>query len=321
LGVCTALFLTMTDYGGIRKLASELLDGSTASKRREAGVELSNQLSQPDIRRRLAKAATPRDAKSPRQGRHANLSELWRYVMMCAVLSIETLRGKLKVAKGDIFLMRKLLEACSDVYRDKEELSSRLHLPPSPYLLREDIRKIFALCMELFDDRSVLDVAEDEMLQWLIHMCSRPEFVNHLKPYPEMMMILEEVKIRILPSPEDADKPTSENCVTQAATVFHKLLKTATDEHIGLHTLFPVCIKMVSRWCKKNMSSSAHRNSLRDGSLLLAGLVCLMRSNPEHAIQPLTRHGAVILTYAKKMYSVAGYAEQTVLNDYLACHM
>jgi hypothetical protein len=310
----------MSTYREICALAKELLDGSTVTKRRKAGEELSAKLCRPDVRHRLALEATPLESNLPRESRHKALSEMWRLIMGNALSAIQKIGRKHKLVKSDIFLLRKLLESCSDVYRDEEELSSNIFLPPDPYLPRKQIRSIFKYCMELLDNDAVLDVAEEEVLMCLMHICSRPEFVNQMKPFPDMMMVLEEVEQRILPSNDDTEYQVSANCITLAATLFYKLLKTATDESIGLHLMFPGCIHMVARWCAI-VIKIASSGSQPVGTLLLAGLVCLIMSNPEHAIQPLTRHGRAILKYVKKEYSITIQHAQTVMNDYLTSHM
>lgn len=283
-------------YNEIKGLRKQLDDAGAVKKSRAASERLLVMLSDPDVRRRLAVEATP-DAPPPgrslRAIRRAALAEMWRVLIQSAITSAHLIarKGKSKLTNQDLRLPLKLLELCDKPDEVFDEATSKLG--------REQIKLLYSYCMTMLDDDQTLliDGGEKTLLTMLAYICSRREFVAYFKPEQQISAILEEVEKRLLLDDGEGDSSCSPEIVQIAAKIFGNLLSTCQDLGIGLHLILPGTIKLVASWCHQN---EEERSFLDETVHLLSGASILLRSNPDVAIAPLSRHGRPILQLVKR---------------------
>jgi len=310
----------MSTYREICSLSKDMLDESSVTKRRNAALQLQSKLGQLQVRRRLALEATPPAHKRGRmtiqQARHKALSHMWRTVIQNAVLAVQKIttgkRSKLTVA--DIMLPYKLLQYCDMPDEGVDNASLRF---PSK-LSRKVTKRVVKYCLDMLDDEEALHVAEVQLLEMMAYMCSRREYVAYFRPSKDIQFIMMEVEKRI----SDEDVSVSYAAMAAAGSVFQNIMTTTTELGIGMHIWMPGCIKLVASWCA-NMYEQTRNNTRPIAELgpLLRGLTALIRSNPEQAIAPLTRHGRAILGFCKNRYVTADLIDRNALTGYFLCHL
>jgi hypothetical protein len=311
----------MSTYQSIRSLAKELLEEKAVKKRRAAAEKLENLLANPSIRRKLASEVTPPAHKRGRVSIHVAqrkaLAEVWRYLIHNAVVASQQIVGKQKskVTKDDVILPWKMLRLCSKV---EEDFGS----PPNlPTLSKNEAKLLIRYCLEMLENEDTLRVAELVMLEMLDHICSRREFVAYFKPQSEIRLILQEVEIRINSPPDDLSVARAASL--KASEIFKNLMHTASDLGMGMHLILPGCVKMVAEWCATHsavdISAAANKPEL---PFLLSGVACLLRSEPEQSVAPLTRHGRPFMRLAMRCYRAFPKSEkQGPLTEYFTSHL
>jgi hypothetical protein len=293
----------MSTYQKIRSLGKQLLEEKAVKERRLAGAELETLLGSANNRRKLASEVTPpahkRGRVSINVAQRNALAEVWRFVIQNALLaSRKTVFAKTKKAKvtvDDVNLPWKLLRLCGKV---EEDFGS----PPNvPTLSRNETKLLTKYCLDMLEDEDALRVAEGNLLEMLDHICSRREFVAYFKPQSEIRNILQEVESRIN-SPVDEFSAAKTASLT-ASKIFKNLMYTASDLGMGMHLVLPGCVKMVAEWCASHstvdISSAVNKPEL---PFLLSGIACLLRSEPEQSVAPLTRHGRLFMRLAMRCY-------------------
>jgi hypothetical protein len=314
----------MSTYQRIRSLAKQLVEETAVAKRRSLGVDLENLLADPGIRRRLASEVTPPAHKRGRVSIHVAqrnaLAAVWRFVIQNAVLaSRKSLANKkTKASKADVMLPWKMLHLCSKV---EEDFGSPPNLRGTATLSRNETKLLTQYCLDMLDNEEALRLAEVVMLEMLVHICSRREFVAYFKPQSEMRLILQEVENRIN-SPLD-DLSEARTASLKASEIFKNLMYTASDLGMGMHLILPGCVKMVAEWCASHsavdISVAVNKPELL---LLLSGVACLLRSEPEQSVAPLTRHGRPFMKLAMRCCRAFPNDEkQGPLTEYFSSHL
>jgi hypothetical protein len=315
----------MSTYQSIRSLAKRLLEEKNVTQRRLAAKELENLLANPAIRRKLASEVTPPAHKRGRESIHVAqrnaLAQVWRYIIQNAVLSSQksVANAKSKLTVDDVTLPWKMLRLCSKV---EEDFGSPPNLRGTATLSRNETKLLTQYCLDLLDNDAALEVAEVVMLEMLEHMCSRREFVAYFKPHSEMRLILQEVENRIN-SPVD-DLSVARAASLKASKIFKNLMCTASDLGMGMHLVLPGCVKMVAEWCASHstvdISVAVNKPEL---PFLLSGIACLLRSEPEQSVAPLTRHGRPFMRIAMRCYRAFPKSgeKQGPLTEYFSSHL
>jgi hypothetical protein len=309
----------MSTYQKIRSIAKQLLDEKSVKERRLAGIELETLLANHGNRRKLASEVTPPAHKRGRISLHVAqrnaLAEVWRFVIQNALLAsrktVLATTKKVKVTADDVNLPWKLLRLCSKI---DEEFGS----PPNvPTLSRNETKLLTKYCLVMLENEDALRLAEVNLLEMLHHICSRREFVAYFKPQSEIRVILQEVEKRI------NDSSVAPAASLTASKIFKNLMYTASDLGVGMHLVLPGCVKMVAEWCASNsvtdISVAINKPEL---PFLLSGIACLLRSEPEQSVAPLTRHGRPFMRLAMRYYRAYPQGErQGPLMEYFSSHL
>jgi hypothetical protein len=313
----------MSTYQKIRSLAKQLLEEKAVKERRLAGAELEKLLGSANNRRKLASEVTPpahkRGRVSINVAQRNALAEVWRFIIQNALLASRKIvfatTKKVKVTADDVNLPWKLLRLCSKV---EDDFGS----PPNvPTLSRNETKLLTKYCLDMLEDDDALRLAEVNLLEMLDHICSRREFVAYFKPQSEIRNILQEVESRIN-SPID-EFSVAHAAILIASKIFKNLMYTASDLGVGMHLVLPGCVKMVAEWCASHstvdISTAINKPEL---PFLLSGIACLLRSEPEQSVAPLTRHGRLFMRLAMRCYRANPKGEKHgPLMEYFSSHL
>ena len=297
----------MKVYRRIRHLMHELGSG-TIAKRREAGQKLVQLLSDVQERSRLMQEAGSDGAVE----RQRALAEMWRYIILGAVDSVQEIalgtKVKARVTANDILLPFKLLKSCDAPYETKETM---LYEPVK--LSRKETKLVFTLCYDLLQDPTALQLAEKDLLKNLAYLCGRREYVAYMRPHQEMNAVVQEVEKRLV------DQRGNDDILLYAGHVWENLLVTATkDLGMSMHLLMPGCVKIVAAWCQLPESSGPRG----EVPLILRGLAALLQSDLEQAVAPMTRHGRPILSFVGKGYTKApSELDREARHEYILAHL
>jgi hypothetical protein len=287
------------------------LRGGKITQQRAAGTKLQTLLSKPEIRRKLAAQVqipeTQRGKASIVLRRQAALSELWRLVIQHAIsAAYNIMDGKSKIIEADVVLPFKLILLC-DIVEDSSPRQTH-----NPKLDSDTTRMVHKYCLEILRNESIVRFFEHSILQMLVYICSRREYVIYFKPQREISTIMEEMEPRIL-----AEDPKSHDIVLEASKVFENIIQTTTDLGIGIEIFIPGCVKLVSSWCNVRKNDG----TISELPQIMNGLAILLESYPELSIAPLSRHGKSILSFAKSRYRHSVVIQRTALNKYILGHM
>jgi hypothetical protein len=293
-------------YNQVKRLAQGFAEGKNIRDRRRDGNDLVGLLNNSDVRQRLGAEANWRP-----QG----LREMWRLLVGHVLAGLQDMHSsgkKSKLLPEDVRTLNKILEAC---VRAQEGFENELS---SSKLTKKEVRSAVQFSLELLDevDDGKLGIDfEAALLETLNQLCSCKEFVVHCRPENDTRAILEVAERRI-----EQDKPKT---IIQAAQIFYRLLTASASMQISLDSLLPGCVKMVAVWCRSKHDMS--EQAIGELEYMIEGVVVLLNSNPEQAIGPLTRHGAVILKFCKRRYGKhairQNHKERDALNHYFVAHM
>jgi len=317
----------MSTYREIRRLVDALVQGTAVQKRRSALRELLEMVSRVEVRQRLATEAYPSGlgsdgrkmtsrAKRVRQRRA--LSEVWRSIIRGVCAAVDDIsKGKTKLSEDDIKKFQNILTVCDSATEGFDECWN------AHKLSRKEVKLVLSLCLDLLEDEAAVDIAEVKLLEVLAFICSKSEYVAHFRPTPEIQVIMEEVEKRIgAQTPSKIEQQRHHfDAVEGAAHVFKNVIKTASEQKIALDLFIAGGLKLIGGWCAKNIASQDGTITLSFGQKdLLSAVTHLIRSNPEQAIAPLSRHGRAILSFAKRCYN-GDKVQQHVINEYFLGHM
>ena len=294
-------------YHQVKTLARSLAEGKNIRERRSDGEKLCNKLGKVEVRRRLAAEAN---------GRPEGLREMWRLLSNYVIAGLLNMHSKKsKLVPDDIRILKRFLEACTSATEGFEnELSTSK-------LAKKEVRSIIQFVLDLLDevDEGKFDNPEFEiaLLELLSQICSAREFVVHFRPQHDMRVILEVMERRI-----EQDKPS---VTVMASQIVQRLFSTSVSLQMSLDNLLPGFVKVAANWCRLKNGSEDEDHSLIELEYMMGALAVLMNSNFEQAIGPMTRHGAVILRFAKRRYVKPGirqsHKDREALNEYFMAHM
>ncbi|GKY92429.1 hypothetical protein MPSEU_000213400 [Mayamaea pseudoterrestris] len=292
-------------YSQVKSLARSLAEGKNIKDRRRDGEELCRILGRPETRQRLVVEAS---------GRPEGLREMWRLLTNYVIAGLHSINSKRsKLLPDDVRILRRFMEICiTSTEGFENELSTGK-------LTKKEVRAVIQFVLDLLDevDDGKFDNAEIEvvLLELLSQICIAREFVVHLRPQTDMRIILEVAERRI-----EEDKPSTTVLVAQ---IVHRLLATAASLYISLDNLLPGYVKVVASWCRSK--HGMHDCTLAELEHVIGGLAVLLKSNPEQAIGPMTRHGAIVLKFVKRRYVQPALRrnnkEREALNDYIVSHI
>ena len=306
-------------YNEISALSRDLQENNAIKKTRAAAEALVVKLGDEQVRRRLAREATPEDlepGESVQAIRRRALAQIWRLVISRAIAAVENIvEGKKKLLDSDVKLPYKLL-----LLSDKTD---ELFDKDTPKLSRQETKLVLNYCLNMLYDDKVMGTegAEDTLLETLAYICGRREHVAYFRPDQQVQAILEEVEKRLIVGEDEDELPVGKETAKTCSDIFRNLLSTLDEIGIGLHLLLPQTLKMLAKWC--------HQNKRREDDIvelpgMIGGGAILLRSCPDLAVAPLTRYGRNILTFVRKRLNrgkAPSVMHDKALVDYLLQHL
>jgi hypothetical protein len=294
-------------YNELRLLAKNFAEAKNIKDRRKAGEALCHKLGSARTRALLVSEAN---------GYAEVLRGLWRMLASHLLAGLKHVHSKKnKLAQEDMRIFKRFLDICITA---KEGFENELS---SGKLTKKHIRSIIEFVLNLLYevDEGTHDNPDFEvvLLELLSQICNAREFVVHFRPQNEMRVILEVAERRIV-----CEADASPNIVL-AAQIVYRLFSTSATLHFSLDYLLPGFVKVVATWCRDKIDSLDH--TLGELEYLMAGLAILLNSNPEQAVAPMSRHGGLILKFAKRRYRKAGirqsHKDREAMNEYFMAHM
>jgi len=299
-------------YERLRKLANDLLQETRVKARRDIGNQLLETLTKDDVRRRLAHEAIPQsrgpDDPSLQASCCYSLSQLWTFAIKGAISvvhSIQSGKSKAKLALEDVTLPKKLLVACVK----PDSVFEGIEIPK---LSRATVRYILKYALNLLADESVLNLAEMEVLDLLLFLCSREEYVPFFKNPSDLENIWQEVTLRLTDEVEK-DFPS---IFEKASEILDALFSTCYRLGLENHTFVPRMVELVFKWCKQHLVTQT-----TTPQFLIGGLSTLMNAYPDRAIGSVRQYGRALLSYWKRNYASAKGLTKDALNRYMLAHL
>jgi hypothetical protein len=317
-------------YDQIRSLSSQLQQANSVTKRRELGQALENLLSNYEVRKRLAAEATP---PVPGRGRRRSgdlsptakkchaLSQLWTAVLTAAFGAVTRTFAspKTKITLDDIRLPHKLLQAASQPDGTFDDADGTTKVTGIPKLSRKIVRNALKYCLEMLESERVANVPGGEvfMLEMLVHLCSKPEYVGHFKWSTDFERVLSETTLRMAPKVEREES----HAFDTAVKAFDGLLQTCHHLGIEMHMFVSDNLKIVSEWCTLHVKESSFNANSSARPHMFNATAVMLYSHPDHAIGPMKRYGRSILRFCRRAYTNATGIHLEAMNHYLLAHM
>ncbi|CAB9503037.1 protein kinase TEL1 [Seminavis robusta] len=319
-------------YEEIRSLTQKLgASEKRVTKRRETAKRLLEILSKEKNRQRLHERglhlAIQNKGYSHAKAHQYATGVIWSPIINTAFASATYLahERKGKLDPDDVKLPLRLLH-----YSDSGSTSgegNQARLETACRLEDRDIKRILKFCIDMFNSDIARRMAEMEIMNTLIFLCERVEFVATFRPSTELISIMKIVEDCLDLDTDDDDIDNADNkrrrknsdAVVAAARIFGSVLESCQELGVALHLFVSEGIQLVSRWCEQNMEEV--KGSPRELSYLFRGINTLMRFHPEQAIQPLQRYGAHILRYAKRAYQHSTPINRHALHGYFIAHI
>lgn len=305
----------MSTYREIRSLVMALEQSSKVQERRLVAEKLQQKLALAEVRAKLAWEASSGNDIASRVKRRKALSELWRYIIKAAVLSMQKMvSNKIRIREIDIVMPFKLIRCCDLPYEAEDDVPGILPYRPS-LLSRSETKLVFNYCYDMLQDNTALELAELQLLENLAYLCSRKEYVANMRARREIHAIVQEVESRILG--DEQQYPIK--ILIATGEVFESLIDTACSLGIGMQLLISGCVKMVAQWCSRHSKGGGNPPEM---NFLIKGLATLLRSDLHQSVAPLTRYGQRILSFVRKAHSSAVTSDsRRALNEYIYSHL
>lgn len=317
-------------YDQIRSLASQLQQANAVTKRREVGHRLEELLSNYDVRKKLAAEAGPPttdrrhrndDLSSTAQRCHA-LSQLWTTVLTAAFGAVNRTftSPKTKLTLDDIRLPHKLLQAAGqpdEAFDDTD--GSTTPITGIPKLSKKIVRNTLKFCLEMLESERVANIPGGEvlMLEMLVHLCSKPEYVGQFKWLTDFERVMSEITVRMTPKVEQEEG----HAFDVAVKAFDALLLTCHHLGIQMHMFISENLKLVSEWCATHLKEGSFNANSAARPYLFNAVAVMLYSHPDHAIGPMKRHGQNVIRFCKRAYSNATGIHLEAMNNYLLAHL
>jgi len=297
-------------YGEIKGLIKDISSGETkVTKRRATGARILEILSTEKNRNKLSELgisnAMARGFSHAKAKRYA-MTVLWTPVIQGALNSAEKLvTGKCKLTADDVKLPLRLLH-----YSDKSAEGNRVKLESTCKLPQKMVKRILKFCKEMLENDEARALAEMEILNTLIFVCERVDYVAYLGTEDILDML----------STSEGGLFREEVAIsTASARIFGAVLESCRELGIGLHIFMSMGFRMVAKWCRANLDTAS--SSRREQPYLFRGLTALLRAHPEQAITGITKFGRWTLNYANRSYQNANHTNRHIIHGYLIAHM
>jgi hypothetical protein len=304
-------------YDKITSLTGQLSNSSkTLTRRREIAKELEQQLSNHDVRRRLAIEASPKeriDGFSIAARRCQVLSMLWSNALIrCIIMTKEIFASKGKCTIDDIRLPDKILRASSQP--DDAFDSNGLGIPK---LSKKSVRNALKFCLEMLQNEKLPNGGEQILMDMLAFLCSKSEYMGCFKYAVDFRNILSEVFYR-LTRQDDMVTPL---IFETASKAFGNFFSSCNRSGIEVHSFISDSLEIVSEWCKINIERNTVNSSSCSRQYFFDAIAIMLCSHPDHSIGPIKRYGRPILRYCKKAYATAQGFHKEALNRYILANL
>lgn len=304
-------------YDRIIFLTRQLSDGGVKIKRkRELSKELEELLTNHDVRKKLAVETTPRksvNGLSNAARRCQVLNMLWSNALSrCILTSKEIIQSKNKVVIQDIRLPDRILRASSQP--DEAFDSNGLGIPK---LSKKSVRNALKFCLETLQNENIPEGGEQVLLDMLVFLCSKDEYVGCFKYAVDFRNVLSEVFYRLTKQDDMAAPLIFES----ASKAFGNLFCTCSRLGIEVHTFISDSLEVIADWCKINVQRNTINSSSSSRQHFFDAIACMLSSHPDHAIGPMKRYGRHILRYCKRAYATAQAFHKEALNRYILAHL
>lgn len=319
-------------YDQIRSLASQLQQASAVTKRRELGQQMEGLLSNYDFRRRLTAEAAPPAATAaggrPRKDDLSNaarrckaLSQLWTTVLTAALGAVARILAspKTKITLDDVRLPYKLLQAAGQPDGTFDGTDGATRVTGIPKLSRKIVRNALRYCLEMLESDRVASVAGAEilMLEMLVHLCSKPDYVGQFKWLTDFERALSEITLRMAPKVEREES----NLFDTAVKALDALLQTCHHLGIEMHMFVSDNMKLISEWCTTHIKEGTFSANSPARPHIFNAVAVMLYSHPDHAIGPMKRYGRNILRFCKRAYTNSTGIHLEAMNNYLLAHL
>ena len=299
----------------IKALCAELRSGSTQpiTKRRETGKKLLDILSKERNRTRIVEQIVEQSVKkgySLAKARKQAHQLAWGPIIRSAFYSANTLLSKTSKRTSfdpaDVKLPLKILH-----YSDMSSEGTRVTVECTSKLGSREVHEILEFCFNMLEDDDVRKLAETELMNTLVYLCERVDYVASFSPHDEVLKILSTAEAVL--TVDEGDNATA------AARLFGSILESCVELGMGLFVVVNKSVRLVARWCSAHMEE-ADRNP-RELAYLFRGITAILRYHPEQAIKPLIRCGRVLLKFARRSYTKATTPNRHAIHGYIIAHM
>ena len=184
-------------------------------------------------------------------------------------------------------------------------------------------------CIHYLNDAICVEMAETELLKWLAHMCSRPDYVSVMPIYYQVSHILDEVGRRISRTFEKKDKMVKRESLNESAKCLGALIYNLTTRlGMAMQIYTRPVIEMVGVWADSAMFDleggvRTDQDIIALMPYLYSAVTNLIAAHPEQSVPVLSEHGHSLLGLAKKYYAkiVTNPSAREALTDYIGAHL
>ena len=179
------------------------------------------------------------------------------------------------------------------------------------------MRAALKFCLEVLQNESIPEGGEQVLLDMLVFLCSKDEYVGSFKYAVDFRNVLVEVFYRLT----NEDEMAAPMIFESAAKAFGNLFCTCSRLGIEVHSFMSDSLQNVADWCKINLQRNTINSSSSSRQHFFDAVACMLFSHPDHAIGPMKRYGRHILRYCKRAYATAQGFHKEALNKYILAHL
>jgi hypothetical protein len=231
--------------------------------------------------------------------------------------------------------------------------------PSKSNLTSKEILASISYIISCLNNRDCCELAEVELMQWLSHICARPDYVTHLPIHAEISYVLHEISCRIYAEFGDmksgsrgnkssfvgmhsssTSKQVRQECLVACAKALSGLVyNTTTRLGMSMQLYLRPIVELVAWYAEhawtyqlgggamSSTSSSKHHRTEMDVVSLLphlyAAVTHLLAAHPEQSVAVLSETGHALLRLAKKNYLKSATDPQLrdALTEYIGAHL
>jgi hypothetical protein len=237
------------------------------------------------------------------------VSLLWKNVLFVAMYAIKSIWSKKPQPEEYEYFSSLLMIYSPSADSDESDVHPRLSL--------EIIGKVKDFAFSTFEHDSILEVAESKILQMLLSICSRSDFVGAFRRDDfEAIMDILEPRLDVTKAREEN---LSRDTVEAAAKLLEALIKTSAALGISMHDHISECMYWATQRCLDHVKTD---HTTRTTAVTMFKMIStVMRSEPDQAIGPLGIYGGRMLSVARQLFSLVDDADREALIDYLIAHL